>query len=85
MKICMFTVCSRNVPIMLKKYAYYAQEMCLLCSINMSIMLKKCAYYAQEMCLLHSRSMHVVVKKCDYLQCKHFPGHSISWIKLSRE
>ena len=44
-----YSVCLRNAPVMIRKCAYYAQEMCLLCSRNTPIMLKNCVYYAQEM------------------------------------
>ena len=41
---------------MLKKWAYYTQERCL-------IILKKCAYCAQEKCLLSSRNVPIMLKK----------------------
>ena len=47
---------------MLKKYQYYAQDMCLLhvCSRNKcTIMLKKCAYYAQEI-LLYAKELCIL-------------------------
>ena len=59
-------LCSRNVPIILKKCAHYTVG-----SRNFPTMLKKhshhakkCSYYVQEMGLLCSRNAPIVFKKC---------------------
>ena len=79
---------STDVPIMLNRCPYYAQQMSLLCSTDVPIMLNRCPYYAQQMSLLCSTDVPIMLNRCPYyaqqmsLLCS--TDVPIMFIKLSR-